>query len=68
MVESPEREGAAPCGSAIDENEKFLFVVLDCAYADAVPGFFFEHIADAFAFSLDAVGSYAIFLDEGVFH
>ena len=45
-----------------------LVVVLDCADAYTVPGFFFEHVADAFAFSLDAVCGNIVFLDESVLH
>ena len=42
-----------------------LFVVLKGADADAVPAFLFEHVADAFAFGLDAVGRNLVAVDEG---
>lgn len=45
-----------------------LFVVLEGADADAVPAFFFKHVADAFAFSLDAVGRNLVAFDESLLY
>lgn len=44
---------------------RFSFI-LDGADRDTVPGFFFEHIADALSFSLNTVGFDAILLDERI--
>ena len=40
--------------------------VFECADRYAVPVVFREHVADAFAFGVDAVGCNAVFLDKSL--
>ena len=41
-------------------------LLFECADANSVPGLFLEHVADAFAFSGDAVSLDLVLVDEGV--